>query len=148
MKILNQLIAMSGAGLNVLVFIFCLIPLFSCNAADSSAAKVRVGGACDYNTYKGEAEIVSVIKRTDAPQLFEIKFAFHPQENIREEFARPEGKTWTLVQKDFSYPKKNFLIRYGIKTGKRFPCCLKAIARGTCTPVLFEFPSIPEGWAQ
>ncbi len=145
MKILRQFSSLWGAGLNVPILIICLIPLFACNAADPTSTRPRVGGACEYKKYKGEAEIVSVIKKPDALQEYEIKFVFHPQEIIREEFARPEGKTWTLVRKDSSYPKNDFLTQYDIKKGKRFPCYLKAITRGTCTPVLFEFPTIPEG---
>lgn len=148
MKILRQFSSLWGAGLNVPILIICLIPLFACNAADPTSTRPLVGGACEYKKYKGEAEIVSVIKRPGALQEYEIKFAFHPQEIIREEFARPEGKTWTLVRKDSSYPKKDFLTQYDIKKGKRLPCYLKAITRGTCTPVLFEFPTIPEGWFQ
>lgn len=148
MKILSQFSSLWGTGLNVLILIFCLISLLACNAADPPSTRPRAGGACEYKKYKGEAEIVSVIRRPDAPQEYEIKFSFHPQEIIREEFARPEGKTWTLVPKDSSRPKKDFLTQYDIKKGKRLPCYMKAITQGTCTPVLFEFPTIPEGWFQ
>ena len=148
MKNLWQLISRWGIYLNVTILIFCLIPLLACNAADQSPTRPRVGGSCEYKKYRGEAVIVSVAKRTDASQEYEIKFSFNPQETIDEEFARPEGKTWTLVLKDSSYPKNDFLTQFDIKTGKRIPCYLRAITRGTCTPVLFEFPTIPQGWAQ
>jgi len=148
MKSLKQLTSHWGIYLNVATLILCLTPLFACNAADAPPARLRVGGACEYKTYKGQAEIVSIAKRAEVSDEYEIKFSFHPQEPVREEFARPEGKTWTLVLKDSSFPKKDFLIKYDIKNGKRIPCYLKAITRGTCTPVLFDFPTIPQGWSQ
>ncbi len=41
-----------------------------------------------------------------------------------------------------SYPGPQFLEKYGIGVGKVFDCYLKVIIKGTCTPMLFEFPSI------
>lgn len=143
MKALSQFKTVWGACLGSLILVFCLIPLFAaCCETGQSPSRQRAGGACEYKKYKGEAEIVSIAPKSDAPGEYEIQFSFHPQETIREKFARAEGRTWPLVQKDFSYPKEDFLVQYGIKVGKRFPCYLKAITKGTCSPVLFEFPTI------
>ena len=101
-----------------------------------------------YKQYSGEAEIVSVTPRQGAPTEYEIRFSFRPHETIQEEFAQDEGKQWLIVQKDFSYPNENFLTQYGIQTGKRLPCYMKVITKGTCTPVLFDFPTISNGKAQ
>jgi hypothetical protein len=35
--------------------------------------------------------------------------------------------------------------KFDIRPGKRIGCTLKVITRGTCTPILFEFPSLTSG---
>jgi len=122
-----------------------LLILSACGMASSSQ---RVGGPCAYKQYQGDAEIVSVTPAKGMTGEYEIRFSFHPQEKIQEEFARVEGKQWVLVRNDSSFPKKDFLQQYDIKKGNRFPCYMKVIIRGTCTPVLFDFPTIRNGRAQ
>jgi len=119
-----------------------------CCLAASSPSPQRVGGPCTYKQYSGKAEIISVTSRENFPGEYEIKFSFHPKKSVKEEFARVEGRQWSLVQKDSSYPDEKFLAQYGIKTGKRLPCLMKVITKGTCTPVLFDFPTIGNGKAQ
>ncbi|HNZ65411.1 MAG TPA: hypothetical protein PKJ10_06200 [Smithella sp.] len=131
--------------LNLILPVMLLFFLSACGMASSSQ---RIGGPCTYKQYQGEAEIVSVKLRQQTTGEYEIRFAFHPQKKIQEVFARVEGKQWLLVQEDSSFPKKDFLQQYDIKTGKRFPCYMNVITRGTCTPVLFDFPSIRNGRAQ
>lgn len=122
-----------------------LVSLTSCCLAASSQ---RVGGPCNYKQYRGEAEIISVNPRQTNPVEYEITFSFHPHDTIQEEFARVEGKQWLLVQRDSSYPKEDFLKQYNIKTGRRLPCFLKVITKGTCTPVLFDLPTVENGKVQ
>jgi len=43
---------------------------------------------------------------------------------------------------NLSYPGKAFLEKYDIAVSRDFDCYLKVIIKGTCTPILFEFPSI------
>lgn len=149
MKSLSAFASLWGFGLSHLsMAMIFLVSLSSCDLAASSSSSQRVGGACIYKQYKGEAEIASVIQRLGAPGEYEIKFSFHPHEAIQEEFARVEGKQWLIVQKDSSYPQKDFLTQYGIKAGKRLLCYLKVITKGTCSPVLFDFPTINNGKAQ
>jgi hypothetical protein len=149
MKSLSEFASLSGVGLaNLSMTLIFLVSLTSCDLSASSSSSPRVGGPCTYKQYKGDAEIVSVIQRPGGLGEYEIKFSFHPQETIQEEFARVEGRQWILVQKDSSYPQNDFLTQYGINAGKRFPCYLKVITKGTCTPVLFEFPTINNGTAQ
>lgn len=148
MKIFRRFASVRHGSLCFLLFMFCLLPFLACGAGSPSAKRPLVGGPCEYKKYKGEAEIISVTERSGAPGEYVIQFMFRPQETIAEDFARPEGKTWRLVPKDLSVPKKDFLAQYGIAPGKRLPCYLKAITRGTCTPVLFEFPTLPGGSAQ
>ena len=131
--------------LNLILPLMLLLILSACGMASSSQ---RVGGPCAYKQYQGDAEIVSVTPAKGMTGEYEIRFSFHPQEKIQEEFARVEGKQWVLVRNDSSFPKKDFLQQYDIKKGNRFPCYMKVIIRGTCTPVLFDFPTIRNGRAQ
>ena len=149
MKCLSEFSSLSGIGLaNLSMTLIFFVSLTSYDLAASSSSPPRVGGTCTYKQYKGNAEIVSVTQRPGASGEYEIKFTFHPQETIQEEFARVEGRQWLIVKKDSSYPKDDFLTQYGIKAGKRLPCYLKVITKGTCTPVLFDFPTISNGKAQ
>lgn len=149
MKDLSKLSSPWGIVLTGLSMVLILLALFfSCDLVAVSPSKQSVGGTCLYKQYKGEAEIISVTQRPDASGEYEIKFSFHPQETIQEDFANVEGKQWLIVQKDSSYPKKDFLTQYGITIGKQVPCYLKVIIKGTCTPLLFDFPTIGNGKAQ
>lgn len=149
MKSVSAFVSRRGIGLvKTGMALILLLSLYPCGVAAASPSHPRVGGLCSYKQYRGEAEIVSVTPRPGGTGEYEIKFAFHPQETIQEEFVRTEGKQWSIVQKDSSYPREDFLMRYGIKTGKRLPCYLKVITKGTCTPVLFDFPTIKTGKAK
>lgn len=127
---------------------FILVLFLSACGLAVSASPQRVGGPCTYKQYKGDAEIVSVVQRPGSSGEFDIKFSFDPQEAIREEFARVKDRHWFLVKNDSSYPKADFLKQYGVKAGKHFPCIMNVIIRGTCTPVLFHFPTIHDVMAK
>ena len=130
----------------VLLFLF---PRFSCLAMDKPSKRHIVGGPCEYREYMGQAKIVSVKKRevkerVDTPQkdIYEVKFSFHTDQVIQEPYVRVEGKEYLLLLKDSSYPGARFLGKYGIEVGKAFPCCMKVITKGTCTPIIFDFPTV------
>lgn len=144
MKDLSQFSLISVFFLSGLSMVLILVSLSSCNTAATSSSQ-RVGGTCTYKQYKGDAQIVSIVQRPGNTGEYEIKFSFHPQETIKEVFAQVQDKQWLIVQKDSSYPKEDFLTRHGIKIGKRFPCHLNVITKGTCTPNLFDLPTIGDG---
>jgi hypothetical protein len=75
-------------------------------------------------------------------EKFEVKFIFLPEEEIKESFARVEGREFLLLLANSTYPEGIFLERYQIRTGKILDCILKVIRKGTCTPMLFDFPGI------
>jgi hypothetical protein len=113
-----------------------------------------VGGPCEYRQYQGKATIVSIRKREvskkerasldERPchQRYEVKFSFSPDEEIEEAYAQVEGRHYPLTLTNSSYPGPDFLEKYGIELGKTFDCYLKVITKGSCTPLLFEFPGI------
>jgi len=123
--------------------------VFSCWAMDKPAERRVVGGPCEYKAYPGRATIVSVQKKerpakagASLSAVYEVKFSFTPHEEIEEGYGQVEGKEYLLLLANSSYPGPWFLKKYGIKPGKCFECYLKVITRGTCTPVLFDFPAI------
>jgi len=149
MKDLSTFASLRSIGLaSVIMVLICLVLFFSCDLAAVSSSRTHVGGACIYKQYSGEAEIISVTQRKGTSSEYEVRFSFHTNETIQEEFALDEGKQRLIVQQDFSYPHENFLKQYDITTGKRLPCYMKVITKGTCTPVLFDFPTIRNGRAQ
>jgi len=116
---------------------------------DKSAEKRVVGGPCEYKVYGGHAKILSIHKKDLPPEVggssnvvYEVKFSFTPDEEIKEAYGQVEKKEYLLLLTNSSYPGPGFLKKYGIEPGKYFGCYLKVITRGTCTPVLFDFPTI------
>ena len=105
-----------------------------------------VGGQCEYHRYEGRAEIISLEKTRDlqnqADDRFEAKFRFFPDREIKESFAQVEGKEILLEINRSPYLSPGQIEKYGIQKGRVFKCILKVISRGTCTPVLFDFPSL------
>ncbi len=111
-----------------------------------------LGGPCEYKRYKGQATIVSIRPKESpenygrpAEEGYEVKFSFSPEEEITAAYGKVTGREYTMMLKNSSYPGPRFLERYDIKTGKSFDCYLQVIIRGTCTPVLFDFPTIDLG---
>lgn len=104
-----------------------------------------VGGRCEYKKYKGQAKISSLTKKIEPDNLYEkyeVKFIFIPEEKINEPYAEVEGREFLLLLSNSSYPGPKFLEKYGIEVDRVFDCYLKVITKGTCTPTIFEFPTI------
>lgn len=123
---------------------FCLffaVVLMSVSCAETEPREIGrvVGGPCSYESYPGKAEVVSVRKGDDG---YDVKFTFHSENTPRETYARVEGKPHCLLLTNGSRPKLRFLKKYGIESGKMLPCNLEVIVKGTCTPVLFKFPTV------
>jgi len=126
----------------VVLFTFTFIV---CSGGKLGAEHI-VGGECQYKQYQGCAQIVSITP-IDRPagyssNRYEVKFRFTPNQKIEEPFAQAEGREFLLLLNHIYYPGLNFLEKYDIKVGKFLDCNLKVIVRGTCTPMLFDFPFI------
>ena len=107
------------------------------------------GGPCEYKIYKGSARVISVCKKETPKRYggpsyesYDVRFCFFPGEEIKEPHLKFEGKEYPLMLTNSWHPGPKFLKKYGIEQDKRFECHLKVIIRGTCTPVIFDFPSI------
>lgn len=131
-------------GLGIRVFAGCMAVMVVFGAVSPTFAQTRVGGPCEYKKYKGKAEIVSITQRPDASGEYEVKFSFHPEEQIQEAFAKVDGKKWSLLPDGSPHLDADFLRKYGVEAGKSFDCYMDVITKGTCTPVRFEFPTIDQ----
>jgi len=116
--------------------------------AEKSALRVA-GGLCEYKQYNGKATIISICKKEllnhyggPSYESYEVKFSFSSDEKIREAYAKVEGKEYVLMLTNSWYPGPKFLQKYDIEVGKSFNCYLKVITKGTCTPIIFDFPTI------
>ncbi len=124
-----------------------LLTLFFLTACSiRTPTAVSEGGPCEYKKYKGSAKIVSITQKSALPNcshdIFEVKFTFSPDQEVTETFARTEGKEFVLLLNNSEYPGPKFLKKYDIQVDKVFECHMKVITKGTCTPVIFEFPTI------
>jgi hypothetical protein len=130
----------------IIPFLFAMIEKSSLGAEDEKEGAPRAGGPCEYHRYEGRAEITSLQKAVDpykkAKECWEAKFRFIPDQEIKESFAQVADKEFLLEigQSSFLSPKQ--INKYGIQKGSFFDCTLKVIVRGTCTPILFEIPSL------
>jgi len=133
--------------------LFLLIPFFfilmekpSLGAADDKREEPRAGGPCEYHRYQGRAEIVSLRKIADpqnqAGEKHEVRFRFIPNEEIKESFVQVEGREFLLEINQSPHLSSNFIEQHGIQIGSVFNGYIQVIVKGTCTPVLFEFPSL------
>lgn len=134
---------MTYKSISLAVFLQFSILISGCMAEDrSSFSPPPFGGQCDYKNYTGKAEIVSITRKPGPKEKYEIKFAFYPDKPIKEDFARTKDKKYQLLLSDSSAPGPDFLDKFKVSVGKRFDCIMKVITKGTCTPIIFEFPGL------
>jgi len=123
---------------DILIMLF-FFGICLCYAADGPLS----GGPCEYKKYRGRCEIISIDKK--GSDSYEVKFIFHTDEEIKEAYGKVEGRQFLLLLKNSSYPKRGFLKKYSIEVGRSFDCYMSVIKKGTCTPIIFEFPTIDLG---
>lgn len=115
-------------------------------AEDKVKDEHLVGGQCQYKQYEGHAKVISITKKSESDsylkERYEVKFSFTPDQKIKETYAQTEGKEFLLLLSNSSYSGPKFLEKYGIEIASILKCNMKVIIKGTCTPIIFEFPSI------
>jgi hypothetical protein len=125
---------------------FFLLCVSSGYPDDMATGDHLVGGRCEYKTYEGHAEIISITKKTEpnrySKERYEVKFSFTPKREINEKYAKTEGREFLLLLNDSSYPGPKFLKKYDLQVGKVFRCDLQVIIKGTCSPLVFKIPDI------
>ena len=138
-------------GFFTIIYTVALLPGIGCSMTGSETTRgPLVGGPCEYRSYPGQAEIVSVAPWA-APTptgvgRFDVKFRFIPDGPVEEPLGKAAlQRTFSLFPDREMPPDKAFIERFDIRPGKRLGCTLKVITRGTCTPILFDFPSLAPG---
>ncbi len=128
------------------LFFVAVIAKSPLRAAGIRREEPRAGGPCEYHRYEGRAEITSVRRITDPPdqgdEKYEVRFRFVPKEAIKESFAQVEGREFLLEINYTSSLGREFIERHGIRPGSLVDGSIQVIVKGTCTPILFEFPSL------
>jgi len=119
----------------ILLLIFVLTP-YSVVQGATLEENDRKGGRCEYAKYKGYANITFVKK--DFP--YKVTFTFSPLETINEPLVRT--KEYSFPLDSISCLPQEFIEMYHVQPGQVFDCYMKVITKGSCTPVLFEFPTI------
>jgi len=129
-----------------MLLVLSLLP-YAARAMSAEEPRGKIaGGPCSYAGYPGTATIVSVKEAPPSSgysiDRYEVKFTFSPNDKINEPLVKLEGAAFTHTLPGGAYPEKTYLEKNGIKEGAVFDATLKVIRKGTCTPVLFDFPSI------
>jgi len=112
----------------------------------TSEAKDTVsGGACAYTETVGRATILSLNKAHPGDNNceknpVEVAFDFTPDDPLRANARTDKNKRLTVG--DGRNPPREYVIGKGLAIGTTHRCIRKSITKGTCTPLLFEFPSI------
>ena len=114
----------------------------------------KEGGPCTYRCYEGSSEIAR-ITQTPASLAqsrviggagydgYEVWFRFVPKSDIHDpRIGSLIGREHLFTLHNGWYVGPRYLRKYGVEPVKKYPCILKLIEEGTCTPVLFEFEMI------
>jgi len=135
------------AGFWAIVLLVAALPGIGCSRTGSEIAwEPLVGGPCEYRYYPGQAEIVSVVPSAAASGRFDVRFRFIPDGTIEEPLGKAAlERTFLLLPDRETPPDRAYVEQFDIRPGKRLGCTLRVITRGTCTPVLFDFPPSPPG---
>jgi hypothetical protein len=131
-------------GFLTILFIGAALPGIGCSMTGSETTRgPMVGGPCEYRSYPGQAEIVSVAPALVAGDRFDVKFRFIPDGPVEESLGKAAlERTFSFLPDREMPPDRAFMEKFDIRPGKRLVCTLKVITRGTCTPILFDFPSL------
>lgn len=135
------LFSLKKTGFWTIIFIVAALPGIGCSMTGSEIARgPLVGGPCEYRSYPGQAEIVSVAPSAAETGRFDVKFRFIPDEAVEEPLGKTAlERTFPLLPDREMPPDRAAIERFDIRPGKRLACTLKVITRGTCTPILFDF---------
>jgi hypothetical protein len=128
------------------IMIGAVLPGIGCCMANSGTQQESmVGGSCEYRSYPGQAEIVSVAPMEAATAAagsrYDVKFRFIPDGPVEESLGKAAlERTFSLLPDREMPPDRAYIEKFDIRPGTRIGCTLKVITRGTCTPILFDFP--------
>ena len=127
-----------------ILFIVAALPGIGCSMTSSETNRgPMVGGPCEYRSYPGSAEILSVVPAAadGGVERFDVRFRFAPDGPVEESLGRAAlERTHPLLPDRQQPPDRFYVEKHDIRPGKVIACTLRVIRRGTCTPILFDFP--------
>ncbi len=112
-----------------------------CTKSNSSQI---VGGPCTYSDFEGTATITKLTPQDDGYwAIFDTTLSKQPPpKNYRNEGHR------VLIKNAGGKTDEKWLSAQGISVGVQLDFKVAIITSGTCTPVVFEFPTLPAGSVQ
>ncbi|WP_051261544.1 hypothetical protein [Desulfovibrio inopinatus] len=118
-----------------------------CNTAHAGKSQL-VGGPCTYFTTEGVAHILSISPDLSASNLpytaQKILFTYKPQSDAAKTGLHTQNKTFVFTLTNGILPGPRYIARYKLRPGIDIPVHLKTITKGTCTPVVFDFPTLDQ----
>ena len=129
-------------GVLAIIIMGTALPVIGCCMTGSESARGPVvGGPCEYRSYPGQAEILSVVPMGAAGGRYDVKFRFLPDGPVEEPLGKSAlERTFSLLPDGNTPPDGAYIEKYRIRPQLRLGCRLQVIMRGTCTPILFDFP--------
>jgi hypothetical protein len=134
----------------LLIILICFITSCGTNIHKNSHQEIRTGGPCKYMKYPGVARIIKIEQapmneRNSTNHPKRIKFVFTPDDP-----SAPEKYSFTEWSDSCQYlkinagsnPSVNWIKKNDIKPGNIYKCTRCEEIKGTCTPVIFEFPDL------
>ena len=136
------LFSLKKTGFWTILFLVAALPGIGSSMTGSEIARgPLVGGPCEYRSYPGQAEILSVVPSTAAGGRFDVKFRFLPDGAVEEPLGKAAlERSFSLLPDGETPPDRATVEQFDVRPGRRLSCTLKVITRGTCTPILFDFP--------
>lgn len=125
---------------------------------DKRETDLKAGGCCTYNSFSGHARITRIMK-TEASvgqkgiiggagyEGYEVWFRFIPEQKLPSGFDSSGflGREHLYTLQNGWYVGPRYLEKYKIRTGKEYPCVLKIIEKGSCSPLVFDFTTMGRG---
>ncbi len=136
--------------LTILLISISLLMIAGLSGCVGPQQKTTEGGPCDYVNIKGTAHIIAVERATKGPNNCKnpvsVVFNFMPLDGAAGG-ANRSYKNQRLTLGEGQNPPGAWVNAQGIKVGSRLSCVRQEITSGTCTPVLYSFPSLNySGW--
>jgi len=112
------------------------------------------GGPCTYRSYPGEAVITRIIQTPASKEQariiggpgyegYEVWFKFIPQATASDQPAQLTNQEQLFTLRNSWFVGPRYLKKYALSPGNSLACEMSVLERGTCSPVQFHFPSIP-----
>ncbi|MEE4353779.1 MAG: hypothetical protein V2J25_13020 [Desulfatiglans sp.] len=152
---------MKKTGFYLLLILTTSVGLFGSNCSRMEAKMTTHksppfvdGGSCTYVSYDGNAQIVRV-KQSQASLAqakvlggpgyggYEVWFRFVPGPDVSSEQIKDyTSREYLFTLSNSWYVGPRYLKKYRIEAGRKYPCLLKLLKKGTCSPLVFEFKDI------